>query len=126
MFDNSASHTSGDSPRARRSELTSSKARLSRLDAPANAAADLEFETGLDETGRGLYETLLAEVIWPVVGICEAGMDATRRALGAGVVCLDELTRRATGFGCFCVCANPATGIASVKSVRMNAVKGLV
>jgi len=122
-LDNSPSQTSGDSPRARLSALTKSKARLSRLAAPLKEAADVLFETGLDdETRTGELLILLMD------GSCDAGIDAMSRALG-GAVCLDVLTRRATGLDCcccLCVCASPATGAARVKSVRRNAVKGLV
>jgi hypothetical protein len=73
------------------------------------------LETGLDETLRGI-----AAAVPPFAEMSETGMEATRRALAVdGVVCLDELTRRATGFGCF-VCANPALAFARVKMVRMN------
>jgi hypothetical protein len=97
--------------------LTRSNARLSRLDAPANAAADDEYETGLDETRPGLAAL-------PFEEMSETGMDAMRRALDwGGTVCLDELTRRATGFGCLAVWASPATGVARVNRTRMNVEK---
>ena len=52
------------------------------------------FETGFDD------ETLTGELLTlPVGGSCDAGIDAIRRALG-GAVCLEVLTRRATGLDC--------------------------
>ncbi|MBD0373031.1 MAG: hypothetical protein ICV60_19480 [Pyrinomonadaceae bacterium] len=69
----------------------------------------------MDETLRGILLTS---------GISDIGMEAIRRGLGAGVVCLDELTRRGTGFGCFDDWAIPATGVAKVKMVRIKLAKG--
>jgi hypothetical protein len=53
-------------------------------------------------------------------------MEAIRRGLGAGVVCLDELTSLGSGLGCLAVCEIPMMGVTRVNTEIMNAEKGLV